>query len=177
MGRAIPPKQAKFFIGLISANIELLDKVTAYFTRRFGPIDLSSAVLDFDSTIYYNREMGNALKRKFISFKRLISIENINVIKLLTNKQEKKFSSQGKRKVNIDPGYITLSKVALLTTKDYYHRIYLGKGIYAEVTLFYNNKSFRPFEWTYPDYRSVGYIGFFNKTRDLYHSQIKKSPC
>ncbi|MBI5756814.1 MAG: DUF4416 family protein [Nitrospirae bacterium] len=69
------------------------------------------------------------------------------------------------RPVNIDPGYITLAKVVLASTKDYSHRVYIGKGIYAEVTLSYENKTFRPFSYTYPDYRSDEYIALFNMAR------------
>ena len=83
----------------------------------------------------------------------------------------------GKRRINIDPGYLSLSKLVLLTTKDFSHRIYLGRGIYAEATLRYTNKTFQPFEWSYPDYRSDDYVGFFNKVREGYARQSRCPKC
>ena len=78
------------------------------------------------------------------------------------------------RIINIDPGYLDLSKLILASTKDYKHRIYLTKGIYAEVTLFYQDKTFCPWEWTYPDYKTGEYIEIFNRIRQIYAEQIKE---
>ena len=69
------------------------------------------------------------------------------------------------RPINIDPGYVTPAKLVLATTKDRAHRIYLGRGIYAEVTLTYAKKAFQSMPWTYPDYRSEPYRRFFEQVR------------
>ncbi|MCX5656952.1 MAG: DUF4416 family protein, partial [Candidatus Omnitrophica bacterium] len=113
---------------------------------------------------------------KFISFKKSINAERIIKIKLFTNKLEgitcrPKLSG---RKINLDPGYVTDAKLVLATTKDYCHRIYLGGGIFGEVTLGFKEGSFRDFPWTYPDYRKLGYINFFNEVRTIYLKQIKQ---
>ena len=84
-----------------------------------------------------------------------------------------KWTLGGKRRVNIDPGYISQSKLVLATTKDHSHRIYLGQGIFAEVTLRYYKGTFRAWEWTYPDYASPPYIAIFNHIRKLYKEQLK----
>jgi len=94
-------------------------------------------------------------------------------IKINTNIIEEKLSKHGLRIINIDPGYLDMAKLILASTKDYKHRIYLDKGIYAEITLFYQNKNFTPWEWTYPDYKSSDYIAIFNHIRALYAEQIK----
>ena len=98
--------------------------------------------------------------------------QQIAEIKVLTNKIEEKLSSAGKRLVNIDPGYLDLAKLILASTKDYSHRIYLGKGIYAEITLSYQGKSFQGWQWTYPDFRTTEYRNIFNQIRELYAGQI-----
>lgn len=177
MGEIKFPEPVKFFVGLITNEIALIKKIEAMLTKRFGPIDLQSDIIDFDFTTYYNKEMGVNLKRKFLSFKKLVSLENIRTAKILTNKVEKSLCRKGKRRINIDPGYICLNKLVLLTTKDFYHRIYLGKGIYAEATLHYKDKTFQPFEWSYPDYRSMLYIEFFNKVREGYFYQLRQARC
>ena len=78
-----------------------------------------------------------------------------------------------RRRVNLDPGYVSLSKMVLATTKDYSHRIYLGQGIYAEVTLHYRHGAFHPWEWTYPDYASQRYLDIFGHIRDIYVAQLR----
>ncbi|RLE07750.1 DUF4416 domain-containing protein, partial [Candidatus Aerophobetes bacterium] len=63
-----------------------------------------------------------------------------------------------------------------VTTKNQQHRLYLGDGIYGEVTLRYRRgKGFEPWQWTYPDYRTAEYLEIFNKIRELYRGQIKIS--
>ena len=86
---------------------------------------------------------------------------------------EEALASDGKRRINLDPGYISQSKLVLATTKNHGHRIYLGKGIYAEVTLRYRNKAFRPWEWTYPDYRTEEYVEILEEIRSIYVDQIR----
>lgn len=150
-------------------------KTRGLLTKRFGKIDFESAVLDFGHTKYYREEMGEGLKRRFISFSRLIRPSRLAAIKLLTNKIEQKMcAGRPGRVINIDPGCLGLAKLVLATTKDHSHRIYLSKGIYAEVTLFYRDKSFRPCEWTYPDYRTQEYADIFNEIRAIYAKQLRR---
>lgn len=161
----------KLIIGFIFNDENILNRAKFYLERRFGKIDFESQNLSFIYTDYYEKEFGKDLLRKFISFKKLIAPDKLAEIKIFTNKIEQKLSKGIKRKINIDPGYLNLSKLVLATTKDYVHRIYLKKGIYAEVTLFYQDKMFRPWQWTYPDYRTSEYLAIFNRTRDIYAQQ------
>ena len=165
--------QVKLIIGFIFKEERIFNKIKVILEKRFGKIDFESQILSFNHTTYYAEEFGKHLKRRFVSFKKLISPSKLPEIKIITNKLEKKLSKGLKRTINIDPGYLNLSKLVLASTKDYKHRIYLNKGIYSEVTLFYGNKSFRPWEWTYPDYGTCEYIAIFNKIRGIYAIQIK----
>jgi len=160
----------KLIIGFIYKDEAIFIKAKDKLRIRFGRIDFQSDTLDFNYTNYYEKEMGVGLKRKFISFSKLIPIQDLYHIKFYTNRLEEKFLNSGARQVNIDPGYMDLAKLVLASTKDYAHRIYLRKGIFAEITLNYRNNSFAPNDWTYPDYRSQEYIGIFNKIRKLYAS-------
>ena len=128
----------------------------------------------FGHTDYYRDEFGEGLSRKFLGFSSLITPEKLSEIKVLTNRIEDKFRKEGRRLINIDPGYLDMAKLVLASTKDFMHRIYLDRGIYAEITLSYQNKSFRSFDWTYPDYRSKEYIDIFNEIREAYRQQIEK---
>jgi len=166
MGQIAKHEKVKLIIGLISRQ-EFLDRACFKLAKAFGKFDYKSDILDFDSTRYYEKEMGINLKRQFVTFSKLINPKELPEIKIKANKIENRFfTSQKKRFVNIDPGYLSLSKLVLATTKDHQHRIYLDKGIFGEVTLRYRGKTFCPWEWTYADYCKAEYIRIFNSIRN-----------
>jgi hypothetical protein len=74
--------------------------------------------------------------------------------------------------VNLDPGYVSLSKLVLATTKDYSHRIYVGSGMYAESALHFENGQWTAWPWTYPDYAGPRYHAFFGHVRELYKAKL-----
>ena len=153
-------------MGFIYKDEAIFIKSRDKLEKIFGGLNFQSGPLDFNYTTYYEKEMGAGLKRRFISFSKLIPIGDLYRIKLYTNRLEARFSDSGaRRQVNIDPGYVDLAKLVLASTKDYSHRIYLRKGIFAEITLSYRGNSFAYNDWTYPDYRSQEYIDIFNKIR------------
>lgn len=171
MGKIKIPKPVKLFTAVFTNQTELFDSVKKILEKEFGRIDMESEIFPFENTDYYEEEMGKNLKKKFFFFEKLIMPENIVDIKLKTIEIEENFKVEGKRKINIDPGYIDLSKIVLSSTKDFSHRIYLGKGIYAEVTLFFKKGIFHPFPYTYPDYRTEGYIKVFTMARETLKKQ------
>lgn len=168
MGGIRKPPKVKLISGFIFKEEEIFHKTLAILEKHFGKIDYLSPEIPFVFTNYYKKEMGEGLKRRFISFKKFIPAENLPSIKVLTNKVEDKFAIAGSRQINIDPGFIDLAKLVLATTKDFQHRIYLNKGIYAEITLSFQGKSFKAWPWTYPDYQTKEYIDIFNQLRNTY---------
>ncbi|NUM35243.1 MAG: DUF4416 family protein [Candidatus Brocadiae bacterium] len=164
----------KFFVGMIFNNLDSMEKAVQELRKLYGESDTLSPVWKFDFTKYYNQEMGEELYRSFISFKNLIDPDMLPDIKLATNSLEETFCNpvSGNRSINLDPGYITPAKLVLASTKDYTHRIYIGKGIYAEVTLRYQDKKWCFWEWTYPDYKSDNYIRYFDALREIYKKQV-----
>ena len=164
------------FAGFIFSREQTYLETRHILEKKFGKSDFESPILPFNFTQYYRKEFGNNLERRFLSFKRLVHAEDLAQIKIITNRIEKRFSQQGRRQINIDPGVLSLAKVTLATTKDYKHRIYLNKGIYAEITLYYQDKSYRSWEWTYPDYKTQEYIQIFNTIRKIYSQQINILP-
>jgi len=167
----LAPGPVKLIIGFIFKNEDTFYRAERILEKKYGKIDFISEILEFNHTDYYEKEFGQGLKRRFISFRRLIPAEDLSKIKNFTNKVEKKLSGKGLRRINIDPGYLNLAKLVLASTKDFTHRVYLGKGIFAEITLFYQDKAFRPREWTYPDYRTAEYGVIFNQIREIYAKQ------
>jgi hypothetical protein len=154
---------------MISARAELFDRAEAALSERFGAIARSSEILPFHFTDYYQPEMGINLLRKFVAFERLVDAAELAGIKLWTNALEDRFAAEPQagvpRPINLDPGYITPAKLVLATTKDNAHRIYLGQGIHAEITLMFLKNAFEPMPWTYPDYRTEPYRRFLEQVR------------
>lgn len=168
MGTIRASSPVRLVVGFIFRDESVFLKARALLKSRFGGIDFESPALPFTHTRYYEKEFGADLLRRFISFRKPVDPADIVKIKVFTNKIESRLAQGGARRINIDPGYLDAAKLVLASTKDYRHRIYLNKGIYAEITLFYQAGSFRAWEWTYPDYATEGYIGIFNQLRELY---------
>lgn len=172
MGSLKKVSVVKLVTGMIANERNLFQEAEGLLQKKLGPIDFESEILKFNFTAYYRKEMGDNLLRKFISFEKLINPLKIIEIKLFTNRIEQKFSTNSKRSLNIDPGYLNEGKLVLVSTKDNLQRMYLGKGIYGEITLYYKDGDFQDFIWTYPDYRIPEYKNVFKKIRESFRKQI-----
>jgi hypothetical protein len=173
MGVAKEHRPVKLIVGMFTQREDLFHTARAELEKAYGAVDYISPAWPFDFTSYYAQEFGENLLRQFITFSELIDPVRLPEIKLSTNLLEQEFASEGKRQIDLDPGYIDPSKLILATTKNHQHRIYLGQGIFAEVTLRFTRKSFQPWDWTYPDYRTDHYIQFFNEVRQTYLEQLR----
>lgn len=138
-----------------------------------GTVQEKTPLLPFLHTTYYDNEMGGDLHRYFVLFAPRLDRDLLPEIKLKTNEVEERLAHEGRRMVNIDPGYVTLENVVLATTKGYAHRIYMSRGIYADLTLVFSNGTFRPLDWTYPDYASPETIAVFNGWRTIYKRELE----
>ena len=167
----------KLFYTLLIAPTLSLEEIETVLAETYGVIALRSTPIPFTQTTYYEREMGTNLTRLYVAFDPLVSIAALAAVKHTTNQLEARWAtSQGQRRVNIDPGYLDLAKVVLASTKDHSHRLYIGDGIFAEVTLRYRQHAFQPWEWTYPDYRVPATLTFFHQLRALYQRQRHAVP-
>ncbi len=167
--------EVKLVIPVLYSDVKIFNKAKKMLISLYKEIDFESEHFIFDFTDYYNKEMGTPIYRTFLSFKKLIFSEELVKIKRQTNRLERRLMVKSNRKVNLDPGYLSLAKFVLATTKDQQHRIYMGKGIYEEITLFYRNKQWQHYEWTYPDYRSMKYKDILLRIRELYKKNISDS--
>ena len=173
MGIPRRPEPVKLLIGLLVAAPTLLGPAEERLEVAYGPIDAVSSPVPFDHTAYYEDELGSSPWRQFLIFRNLIDPGNLAQIKRRTNNLEQEWAQGGRRPVNMDPGYISLTKLVLASTKNHWHRIYIGLGIYAEATLPYIKGDFRPQEWTYPDYRIPEHLAFFRTARERYRLQLR----
>lgn len=175
----IPKKFEKvnLIAGVIYRDESFLLKTLSELKAIFGNTDIESVPFDFDVTNYYNREMGEGLKRKFFSFEELIDPEKLSAIKIKTNEIEenlKRVAGTSGRVVNIDPGILTATSLIMATTKNYSHRIPLRDGIYAHLEFLFQKNSIKYLEWTYLDMRKKEYADFFLQVRRLYLEKLRK---
>jgi len=170
-------RPVKLIVGILAADHQCLNAAVEAIDAKLGKVDLVSNVWPFDKTDYYKDETGEHILRQFVTTERLIDPGNLAKIKHKTNKLEQKLAAKLAlplpRPVNLDPGIIEPSKLVLATTKNYSHRIYIGKKMYAEVTLLFDKGSWRAFDHTYPDYRQQCYFDFFDKVRKRLVEQLK----
>lgn len=182
MGSASAFVPARLVIGVLSSpedeNIAcrdaVRDAVRDALEARFGPADLLGPELSFSWSDYYDEEMGGRPRRSFISFPRLVEPSELAAIKTWTDSLELSFASGGNRRVNLDPGLLSLANFILATTKNRPHRIALALGIYAEVTLLYEDGDFRPLPWTYPDWASEEYRALLRELRARLKLELRR---
>lgn len=163
----------KLVMAVLVSRPEVRPRLAEALQAELGGVDFTGGETEFSSTRYYEREMGTPIRRFFLSFQRLVPPDALADIKVRTNRIEDEFRVEGRRKVNLDPGLVGLSRFILASTKDSAHRIPLRLGIYAEITLVFERGEFRPVEWTYPDYRSPEYRQALGEIRRIYAAQLR----
>jgi hypothetical protein len=174
----VQPKKVdpvKLFAGILYSDSELMKQSLCLLEGRFGKIDYRSSDFDFVISDYYVSEMGKPIKRIFVSFESLISPKDISYIKIETNEIEERLSVNGKRKVNIDCGYIDCDKVVLASAKYNGQKIYLDHGIWADLTLHYEKGKFDAYPWSFPDFKQGIYDKVFLEIRVRFKQQRKKN--
>lgn len=200
MAQASKPPAVKLICGMISSYKELFDSAAAELSAVLGEIEFASSIMDFDFTQYYAQEMGSPLFRRFVAFAQPCNPEVLVEAKLATNRIEREFAARmarlspgapaavelarlaGKelpvpapiRPINLDPGYIEASKLVLASMKNFSHRLYLGRGVYGEVTLMYHKTGWDAFAWTFPDYASGRYHEFLTTVRERLREQTQQ---
>lgn len=167
MGVPYTPPRAMLLVGTLFHSDDVYYRALPFLSGHFGEIALEGPRTEWTYSDYYREEMGSPLFRRFVFFKDLVDQDSLAGIKHATNHLEQSFVVGGRRTINMDPGYLTPAKLVLASTKDYSHRIYLGTGIFAEVTLVFRKGAFRPHVNTYRDYRDEGSLRVFSIARDI----------
>ncbi len=168
------PPPVKLVVAVLYSNREALEAAKAAMSRLFGEIDYTSESFDFEVTDYYADEMGQPLYRVFLGFEKLIDPATLTTVKLATNQLEGQFAADGKRRVNLDAGYLDTDKFVLASAKANAQKIYLAHGIWADPTLRYEKGQYLPYPWGFPDFRSGRYQNTFMRLRDIYKKQLRK---
>jgi hypothetical protein len=175
MGDIAEPAPVLLLLAAFSRHPAALDWARDRAIDGWGPIVLESPRFDFAETSYYEPTMGAGLQKCFFAFERLIDPAGLVDCKLAANDWEAEYAGRGGhtelRPLNLDPGYLTPAKLVLASTKDHAHRLYLARGVFAEVTLYYKDRHWREREWTFPDYRRGDYHSFFEQCREYLRRQ------
>jgi hypothetical protein len=169
------PKPAKLVIGLIMKDRALFEPLGVELAAGFGSVDMVSSWMSFDYTSYYEPEMGTPLFRRVLTFKKLINQDELPQIKLATNRLEQSVVQSGRRRANIDPGYLLYERFVLASGKNFCHRIYIGSSIYADLTLIYQRGGYQKLPWTYPDYADEPMLEFLTRVRRKYAVDLKQT--
>lgn len=173
MGKPRPPEKAVLFVSSLYSKESVYTSSLKTLKAAFGSVLFESESFPWQFSAHYNDELGSPLYKRFIFFNKVIEPSLIIDAKHLTNDLEIKLSHNSKRAVNLDPGYMTLAKVVLASTKNYSHRVYLGKNIYGELALFFKDNAFRPAFYTYHDYRSEPVLKILMDVRSLLKNTFK----
>ena len=178
MGTVRQAEPVALVAGILYTDPEPVGRTVSILTDRFGPLEMASEPFAFTQTDYYEPEMGGNLHKFFCCFQRPIMPGELPSLKLMTNDIERELAGTDtvppKRRVNIDPGYVTPAKLVLASTKDFSHRVYLDSGIYGEVTLRCIGGMLVPLDTTYPDYATQLALDFFNDVRTFVKRNRKR---
>jgi hypothetical protein len=169
------PLPAKLLIGLIFRGREEAEAGWRAMEEKWGPVEILSPVRPFTYSRYYEKEMGRPLYRRWAFFRELVPQGRLVRIKHQALALEALFSREGRRRLNIDPGLLTAERLVLSTGKNYSHRIYLGEGIYGDLTLIFHRGAFQPLTWTYPDYREQETLSIFQTVREKYLRDVNQA--
>ncbi|HQG30629.1 MAG TPA: DUF4416 family protein [Deltaproteobacteria bacterium] len=173
MGIPALPCEVMLFSSVLFGDSAMADKAIAALKETYGRAGYQSEPIPFSFTSYYREEMGSPLYRVLLAFDILAQRDCLPEAKTRSNEIEDMLKAGGKRTVNLDPGILSMENICLATTKPYSHRIYLRKGIWAEITLIYKKDSYQALPWTYPDYASPELISIFNELRNLYKEKLR----
>jgi hypothetical protein len=177
MAATRPVRPVKRFAGLIlEPDPVLFARVSAALAAAWGRVDAAFGPVAFDATDYYEPEMGRGLERRFVAFEPAAPPEALPEWKHRAIAVEAEFAGPTGRRVNIDVGYLDLHKVVLASTKEGPTKVYLGRGIWADMTLRYARGRFQPFPWTFPDFADGRYDAFFADLRRAYKAALRSSP-
>ncbi|MBN2183741.1 MAG: DUF4416 family protein [Candidatus Krumholzibacteriota bacterium] len=172
----------KFFAALLlseemagSAAHADMDKLLKELEGILGPIDYRGKAFPFDMTDYYEDEMGPGISRVIVSFAPLGEAMDIVQVKHSARSLEDSFSKDGKRRINIDPGYIDFFKAVLASFKEGPQKIYIGEGVYADPVLMYQEGRWITLPWTFPDFKKGLYMDDLSAIRDIYKKKRRTS--
>lgn len=165
------------FAAILTRSHELFNSACSLLKLNMNTTLLNLNPTPFTHSDYYCDEMGSDLIKGMIAFQPPFSQQTIVDFKLYARQIEWQHAdfvdSVTYRSVNIDVGFVDLSKTVLATSKNFAHRIYLNSGVFAEVTLTYQNHRWTTLPWTYPDFVTEPVQSFLSQCRTALASYLR----
>ncbi|MBI3992431.1 MAG: DUF4416 family protein [Candidatus Lambdaproteobacteria bacterium] len=168
-----PAPQVKLFAAVLHAPEADPADCLRRLEGAFSPCEHRGVARAFDCTDYYAEEMGPALLRSIVGFRDLQPASALPQAKQRANAIESELARHGRRRFNIDVGYLDLHKVVLASCKGRGSKVYLHDGVWADVTLRYRAGRWEPLPWSFPDFRDGRYDVDFLHLRALLKAQLR----
>jgi hypothetical protein len=174
MERSMPPDPVKLFAAVLWRDPAVLDAAVLRMRQLWGTVDFEGVDHPFDLTDYYLSEMGSDLKRRLFSFAALLPPESIVDVKLAACSIEEEFRGPSGRRVNLDMGYIDVHKAVLASLKYGGPKVYLGRGVYADMVCRYSKGHYHPYDWSFADFRDGRYEAELLEIRRIYKAGLQE---
>jgi hypothetical protein len=159
--------RVKPFAAILFKHAHILDEGLSLLRQAFPPVTYRGPAHPFTQTDYYAGEMGPGLSRCMLAFEGLAEPGELCSSKWRAHELEQTLSSEGRRTLNIDVGYLDLFKVVLASFKGRGNKLYLDKGVWADITLTYEKGRFHPLPWSFPDFAAGTYEKDLIRIREL----------
>jgi hypothetical protein len=174
--QSVPPVQ--LLVGVLEADGGRFVEARRLLAEAFGLEESLHGPWPFDLTDYYDQEMGGAeIRRWFLAYAEPVLSEQLAEVKLITNRIEDELAIEGRRRVNLDSGYLDFQKLVLASAKFHTCKIHVGRGIWADLTLLYHDGRWDPLPWSFPDFRDDRYYAALTAIREAYRRKMRGSPA
>lgn len=172
MAREQIPPPGRLIVSIIYSQIDAVADALRSLERQFGRIQSETVDIPYNGRNDYEEEMGADLLRRFFSFERLIARDSLPEIKAVCHKIETHLGDRVDdyvfRTVNIDPAILTADNLVSASHCEYNHRIYLTRGVFAEMQLVWAHGRFTRLPWTDPDFWHPEALDFFVRVRESF---------
>jgi hypothetical protein len=175
MSQAVEPAPVLRMCSCLTGDRGLLPAVERKLVHAFGEVALKSPAFPFDGSDYYREELGDPIERFWYCFAALCGAELLPDVRRTTGRIEASFAADGKRRVNLDPGYLDLGKLVLASLKQAPDKIYMGRGVWAHTCLRYRFGELTAPDHSFADFRDGRFNGFMLEARKLYKTLLRNA--
>lgn len=172
------PPPVRLVIGLRSAEPTLIDELMGRLALEFGPVLFQSGRMVASASVKAGagRAESDTLA-EWVALGDPIDPGQLMKVKQHAIRVELLYPNpQGQKRIFLDVAYVDPLRVIRATDKDAVHRIYLGAGIYGEVTLHWRpSGGFEPLAWAPADYQAPELCWFFGRVREEWTEWLKQA--
>jgi hypothetical protein len=166
------PPPGRLVVSIIYSSIDALADGLKALERKFGRVQFETLEIPCSEAELYREEMGKPLSRRLFSFDKLVDRSALIDIKKACHKIEPHFADiHGEytfRTINLDPGILSPDNLIMTSHREYNHRMYVGDGVYGELTLVWSRNQFVRLPWTCLDFYHDEAIDFFIRVRQSF---------